>query len=87
MRILLVDDSLFMRKILKDMLAELGYTDVAEAALGKEALDEFSKKKPDMVLLDIILPDTSGDEVLKKMRETNPKAKVIMVTAVGQKSM
>jgi two-component system chemotaxis response regulator CheY len=86
-KILVVDDSLFMRKILKDILAELGQTDVIDASLGGEALDQFNNSKPDMVLLDIILPDMSGDEVLKKMMVIDPKVKVIVVTAIGQKSM
>ena len=86
-KILVVDDSAFMRKILRDLLTEFGHTDVVEAALGKEALDEFEKKKPDVVLLDVILPDISGDKVLDRMMEMDPNAKVIMVTAVGQKPM
>lgn len=86
-KILVVDDSAFMRKILRDLLTELGYTDVAEAALGKQALVEFEEKKPDVVLLDVILPDMSGDKVLDKIMEKDPNAKVIMVTAVGQKPM
>ena len=86
-KILVVDDSAFMRKILKDILTEVGYTDVTEAALGKQALDEFEAKKPDVVLLDIILPDMSGDKILDKMMEKDPNAKVVMVTAVGQKPM
>lgn len=86
-KILVVDDSAFMRKVLKDILTEVGYTDVIEAALGKQALDEFEAKKPDVVLLDIILPDISGDKILDKMMEKGPNAKVIMVTAVGQKPM
>ena len=86
-KILVVDDSAFMRKILRDILAELEHTDVTEAALGKQALDEFEAKKPDVVLLDIILPDMNGDKVLDKMMEKDPNAKVIMVTAVGQKPM
>ncbi len=86
-KILVVDDSAFMRKILRDLLTEVGYTDVTEAALGKQALVEFERKKPDVVLLDVILPDISGDKVLDKMMENDPNAKVIMVTAVGQKLM
>ncbi len=86
-KILVVDDSAFMRKILRDILTELEYTDVTEAALGKQALDEFEAKKPDVVLLDIILPDMSGDKILDKMMEKDPNTKVIMVTAVGQKPM
>lgn len=86
-KVLVVDDSLFMRKILKDILGEIGQTDLVEASLGREALELFESEKPDVVLLDIILPDMSGDEVLKKMMEMNREAKVIMVTAVGQKSM
>jgi len=86
-KILVVDDSAFMRKILRDILTELGYTDVTEAAFGEQALEEFDKKKPDVVLLDIILPDISGDKTLDKIMEKDPNAKVLMVTAVGQKPM
>ena len=85
-KIMVVDDSLFMRKILVDILKKAGYTDTIEAADGKAAVEKFKAKKPDLTLMDIIMP-TSGIEALKGIMEADSHAKVMMVTAVGQESV
>ena len=84
-KVLIVDDSSFMRALLRNVLNKIGVKDITEASLGKQAIEEFKKQKPDLVLLDIILPDIGGDEVLVDIMKAKSKPKVIMVTAVGQK--
>lgn len=84
-KILVADDSQFMRKVLSDILNKNGYTDIVEAADGSEAIAKFDAEKPDLVLADIIMPNIDGMEVLKNLV---PKgAKVIIVSAVGQDEM
>ncbi|MBU1674129.1 response regulator [Patescibacteria group bacterium] len=88
-KILIADDSLFMRTILKDILLTEEKYEIAEAQNGKEAELQFKKEKPDLTLLDIIMPDgeEEGLKVLKKIKKLSPGAKVIMVSAVGQDSI
>jgi len=83
-KILLVDDSSFIREVMKGILSEAGFTEVIEAGSGQEAINKVEIEKPDLVLLDIIMPDMDGIAVLG---EINGKAKVCMVTAVGQEEM
>ena len=79
--ILLVDDSAFMRNVLKNILENEGYSDFAEAGDGKEALKEIKSKKPDLVLMDVIMPEMGGIDVIKQIGKD---LKVIIVSAVGQ---
>ena len=83
-KILIADDSLFMRKILKDILSSV--YEITEADSGDKALRQFKKEKPDLVLLDIIMPagEEEGLRVLQEIMENAPAAKVVMITAVGQ---
>lgn len=83
MKILIADDSQFMRGLLKDIISAEGH-EIIEAENGKEALDKYEKEKPDLTLLDIIMPEVDGLEVLKKIGKT---AKVIVISAVGQEKM
>ena len=82
--ILVVDDSAYTRKMIIDSMATAEFKDIFEAASGEEALMQFKEHKPDLVLLDIILIGMDGMSVLSKIREINPRAKVIVVTAIGQ---
>ena len=84
MKILIADDSQFMRKVLKDLLHDAGYIDLVECADGKECLAKYTSEKPDLVLLDIIMPEVDGIEVLKMIDKT---AKVVVISAVGQEKM
>ena len=84
MKILIADDSQFMRKVLKDILHGAGYADTIECADGKECLTKYAEGKPDLVLLDIIMPEVDGIEVLKKIGK---EAKIIVISAVGQEKM
>ena len=83
MKILIADDSLFMRNVLKDIFSKEGH-ELIEAENGKEALEKYNIAKPDLVLLDIIMPEVDGIEVLKKIGAT---AKVVVISAVGQEKM
>ncbi|PIP82565.1 MAG: hypothetical protein CO113_06555 [Elusimicrobia bacterium CG_4_9_14_3_um_filter_62_55] len=86
-RILIVDDSPVLRVMLSDMLQELGHQVVAEADSGAAALSAYPEHKPDLVCLDVSLPDISGLEVLPKLRRLDPRAKVLIVTGNDQKTL
>ena len=83
-KILIVDDSAFMRKVLRDIFESAGYTNFVEAGNGREALERWKSEKPDFMFLDIIMPEMNGMDVL---REIGREAKVMVVSAVGQKEM
>ena len=83
-RILIVDDSFYMRTMLKNMLTDAGYDVVGEAANGQQARDMAAETKPDLITLDVILPDNTGLEVLKDIRQESPDVKIVMCSAVGQ---
>lgn len=85
-RILIADDAAFMRTRCSRLLREQGY-DVVEAADGAEALEKFKQAKPDAVLLDITMPKMNGITALEEIMKVNPRARVAMVTAIGQRTM
>lgn len=88
-KILIADDSLFMRKVLRDILSkEKGY-EIVEADSGHKSLEQFKKERPDLILLDIIMPEgeEEGIKVLGEIMKAEPETKVIMITAVGQDSV
>ena len=84
--ILIVDDSRTSRKILKGILEGEGYEVVGEATNGQEGYDRYVEMKPDVVTMDITMPVLDGIEALKKIKSEYPDAKVVMVTAAGQKT-
>ncbi|WP_309299320.1 response regulator [Paenibacillus sp. YYML68] len=85
--LLIVDDSILMRRNLRMMLTEAGHNVVAEAANGIEAYKEYAKHQPDLVTMDITMPVMNGIEAVKKIIATYPEANVIMISALDQKSM
>ena len=85
-KILIVDDSRTSRKILKGILENAGYEVIGEATNGQEGYDRYVELKPDVVTMDITMPVLDGIEALKKIKGEYPEAKVIMVTAAGQKT-
>ena len=85
--ILTVDDSAFMRRMIRTTLSNAGYTEIHEAADGVQALDKYNQLKPDLVLLDITMPNLNGLDALKAIRTADPGANVVMCTAMGQESM
>ncbi|MDE7207082.1 MAG: response regulator [Lachnospiraceae bacterium] len=84
--VMIVDDSKTSRSILKSILTKNGYEVIAEAEDGQEGYDKYCELHPDYVTLDITMPVMDGIETLVKIKEYDPDAKVIMVTAAGQKS-
>lgn len=86
-RILIVDDAVFMRMKLKDILEKGGYEVVAEAQNGIEAIEKYKTEKPDLVTMDITMPEMDGVTALKGIKGFDSKARVIMCSAMGQQSM
>jgi two-component system chemotaxis response regulator CheY len=82
--ILLVDDSQFMRRVLRDILESAGYMSISEATNGKDALQKIQEKKPNFIFLDIIMPEMNGIDLLKSLGGTIP---ALVVSAVGQDSV
>ena len=87
MRVLIVDDAMFMRMMLKDILSKNGYEVVGEAANGKEAIDKYIELRPDLVLLDITMPEMDGLTALKEIKHIDPQAVVVVCSAMGQQNM
>ena len=85
--ILICDDAAFMRMMIKDILTKNGYTVVGEAENGAKAVEKYAELKPDLVLKDITMPEMDGIQALKKIKEADPSATVIMCSAMGQQAM
>ncbi|MCR4727396.1 MAG: response regulator [Lachnospiraceae bacterium] len=85
--ILICDDAAFMRMMIKDILTKNGYVVVGEAENGAKAVEKYNETKPDLVLMDITMPEMDGIQALKKIKEGDPGAMVIMCSAMGQQAM
>ena len=85
--ILICDDAAFMRMMIKDILSKNGYNVVGEAENGAIAVEKYSETNPDLVLMDITMPEMDGIQALKKIKEKDPNASVIMCSAMGQQAM
>ncbi len=85
--VLICDDAAFMRMMIKDILTKNGYTVAGEAENGAKAVEKYNETKPDLVLMDITMPEMDGIQALKKIREGDPNATVIMCSAMGQQAM
>lgn len=81
-KIMIVDDAAFMRAILSQMLREFGY-EVVEAASGEEAIQLYGQARPDLVTMDITMPDMDGITAMRKIRRYDPKAKIIVCSAMS----
>jgi two-component system chemotaxis response regulator CheY len=85
--VLIVDDSLYMRTVIKDALEQAGFKIVGQASNGEEAIDLAFELQPDIITLDNILPDMIGTDILKVYTHEGLLSKVIMISAVGQESV
>lgn len=86
-RIMIVDDAAFVRLTLKNILEKDGHVVVGEAENGLEALDKYMECKPDLVTLDITMPEANGIDALKAIKKYDPDAKCVMCSAMGQQAM
>lgn len=85
--ILICDDAAFMRMMIKDILTKNGYTVAGEAENGLKGVEKYVELKPDLVLMDITMPEMDGIQALRKIKEADANAKVIMCSAMGQQAM
>ena len=85
--ILLVDDAAFMRMMLKDILVKNGYEVLGEAENGLKAVEKYKELNPDLVIMDITMPEMDGIDAVKEIKKINASAAVIMCSAMGQQSM
>lgn len=85
--ILIVDDAAFMRMLIKDVLTKNGYEIAGEAENGKVAIEKYSELNPELVIMDITMPEVDGIQAVKQIMTSDPKAKVIMCSAMGQQAM
>ena len=86
-RVMVVDDALFMRNMLKDIFTKAGHDVVGEAANGEEAIAKYGELKPDLVTMDIVMPMKSGIEALQDIRSADPDACIVMCSALGQDAL
>jgi two-component system, chemotaxis family, chemotaxis protein CheY len=83
-RIIIADDTAYMRAIIRQTLTDAGLTVVAEAETGEDAFTMFCQHRPDLIILNLVMPRLEGLETLKKIKEINPEAKVLICSAMGQ---
>ena len=86
-RILICDDAIFMRTMIADILTGAGYEIAGEAESGLQAVERYKTLKPDLVTMDIVMPDMGGIEAVRAIVATNPEAKILMCSAMGQQSL
>jgi len=85
--ILVVDDSLYLRVMIKKILKKIGHTIVAEAGNGLEAIEMYKEHKPDLVTMDVVMPKLNGLLAIKEILELDPSSNIIIVTALGHEPM
>jgi two-component system chemotaxis response regulator CheY len=85
--VLVCDDAVFMRTMVSDILSQAGFTVVGEAENGKQAVEKYQQLKPDLVTMDIIMPEMGGIEAVRKITQLDPGARILMCSAMGQQSL
>ena len=87
LRVLIVDDAIFMRKMISDILVENGMEVVGEADTGAKAVEKYTELRPDLVTMDIIMPEMNGIDAVRKVVEFDSKARIVMCSALGQQAL
>ena len=87
LRVLIVDDAIFMRKMISDILVENGMEVVGEAETGAKAVEKYMELRPDLVTMDIIMPEMNGIDAVRKVVEFDSKARIVMCSALGQQAL
>ena len=85
--VLICDDAIFMRTMISDILSQAGFEIVGEAESGLQAVEKFRQLKPDLVTMDIVMPDMGGIEAVREICKTDPDAKILMCSAMGQQAL
>ena len=85
--VLIVDDAAFMRMMIRDILTKNGYEVVGEAENGGRAIEKYKELLPDLVIMDITMPEVNGIEAVREIRKLNPDSQMIMCSAMGQQAM
>ncbi|MFI5209665.1 MAG: response regulator [Gemmatimonadales bacterium] len=85
--VLVCDDAIFMRTMISDILTTAGFEVIGEAETGREAVDRYKELKPDLVTMDIVMPDMGGIEAVREICRVDPDAKVLMCSAMGQQAL
>ncbi len=87
-RVLIVDDAQFTRNILKNIMNKTGFVEiVGEGSNGKEGVELYKKLKPDMVTMDLVMPEKGGIETIEEILKVDPKALIVVVSALGQEAL
>ncbi len=87
-RVLIVDDAQFTRNILKNIMSKTGYVEiVGEASNGKEGIELFKKLKPDMITMDLVMPEKGGIETIEEILKIDSNALIVVVSALGQEAL
>ena len=85
--VLVCDDAVFMRTMIGDILTQAGLEVVGEAESGLQAVEKYKALRPDLVTMDIVMPEMGGIEAVKKIMETDPSARILMCSAMGQQAL
>jgi two-component system chemotaxis response regulator CheY len=86
-RVLVCDDAIFMRTMISDILTSAGYEVVGEAETGLQAIERYRELKPDLVTMDIVMPDMGGIDAVREIVKDDPNAKILMCSAMGQQAL
>ena len=86
-RVLVCDDAIFMRTMISDILSGAGYEVVGEAETGLQAIERYRELKPDLVTMDIVMPDMGGIDAVREIVKNDPNAKILMCSAMGQQAL
>ncbi|OGU00333.1 MAG: two-component system response regulator [Gemmatimonadetes bacterium RBG_16_66_8] len=86
-RVLVCDDAIFMRTMISDILSGAGYEVVGEAETGLQAIERYKELRPDLVTMDIVMPDMGGIDAVREIVKDDPNAKILMCSAMGQQAL